>query len=484
MDLEKAFKIIFIIISALSYYSFAQDGYWYIALFLAIIHILTEIKNCGERFLWYMMRLFFTIYYLKGDQSLIYFITLQLSYAKEHERDLFSQTYRIFSVESFQNTCIKNLYCFQALLLFYLEYRLVYAVISFLIILDIVLVKVVNQIVLACKNLRQNPQYKQKIPTLTLFCLDIIINDLNITPQLKVLDIKSHYYRGFQRIYFLFLGITIFILNNIYIFSFEGSSYYFVRIYYTLLVISLLPKIKQGILFLMDFLQNGPIIDIWHINNFDLQQLDNYDQNLTKNQQIIILDVQNFILEYQPGCCCLQQFAFTFQNTYQIIKENWGSILNLLLQTNKSILIQFSFMNKISNQNQQPTQIQFYPFFNDMCFFYFLDLEENQIDLFLFQDLKELNQAIINQYNNLLFNFKVTINVNYYEDSLLPLFINNYQQLTIDQGLSKDSSFFKEYNTLKYSFVGPVISFFVLKKITSQYYFAIRSQALFNDLYY
>ncbi|KAL4508749.1 hypothetical protein ABPG73_006135 [Tetrahymena malaccensis] len=141
-------------------------------------------------------------------------------------------------------------------------------------------------------------------------------------------------------------------------------------------------------------------------------------------------------------------------------------------------------MKKQPFQDGQPTQVQYDTHSDVLHYIYCLDLEKNELLVNFFEDYKELNQAIINQYNNFFLNFQIEIYVHYYEDSFLPLFIKNYKQLTQQQFIPSDSSSFKEYNTLKYSFVGPAISYFVLKKITSQYYFAIRSQALLYDLYH
>ncbi|KAL4481719.1 hypothetical protein ABPG74_007808 [Tetrahymena malaccensis] len=492
MDLEKAFEIIFVVISAQSYYSIAQDEnyLWQImALGLAVFHIGTIIIKKIEMIVLSMMRFFLTIYYLKGEQSLICFITLQLTIVKQLSIYLFGPTKRKFSFEFFQIAYIQQLYVFQILLLLQLEYRLVCAVISLLLILDIVFAKLISKINFAFLNVRQNPQYKNCCPILTTasyqnFFISIFSIFSVMAPFKRMRYIDTHYARGFQQIYCLFLGITIFILNNIYMFSIECSSYQFVRIYYTLLVIFLLPKIKKDTLFMWNFVQNGPIIDVWPINKFDLQQLGSYSQNLTKNQQTVILDIQNFTSQYisNLSCCFWSLFSLSKRDTYQIIKDNWGLILNSLLQTNKSILI------KISNYFYCRDDIEYafrtYPSSEVLHYLYFLDLEKNELFVNFLEDYKELNQAIINQYNNKLLNFVIDIKVNYYEDSFLPLFIQNYKLLTNEQNIPRDSPSFQEYNTLKYSFVGPAISYFILKKVTPLYCFAIRSSTLLNDLYY
>ncbi|KAL4481718.1 hypothetical protein ABPG74_007807 [Tetrahymena malaccensis] len=491
MDLEKAFEIIFIVISALSYYSIAQDEnyLWQIMAFgLVIFHIGTIIIKKIEIIVLSMMRFFLTIYYLNGEQSLICFITLQLTIVKQLSIQQYRRTYKKFSI-GIQIPFIAQLCVFQILLLLQLETRLLCAVISFLLILDIVFAKLNSKMILASGNVRQNPQQKYYFPIITnasyqIFYIAIFSIFPVMAPFKRMRSIDYHYARAFTQIYCLFIGITIFILNNIYMFSIECSSYQFVRIYYTLLVIFLLPKIKKDTLFIWNFAQNGPIIDVWPINNFDLQQLDSYSQNLTKNQQTIILDVQNFTSQYIGNYrfCCWSRFLLIKQDTYQIIKDNWGLILNSLLQTNKSILIKIS--NYLWCRDDEQQTVLAYPCSQVLHYLYFLDLEKNELFVNFLEDYKELNQAIINQYNNQLFNFVIDIKVNYYEDSFLPLFIQNYKLLTNEQNIPRDSPSFQEFNTLKYSFVGPAISYFVLKKVTSQYYFAIRSPTLLNDLYY
>ncbi|KAL4470411.1 hypothetical protein ABPG74_012022 [Tetrahymena malaccensis] len=419
------------------------------------------------------MRLFLTIYYLKADQSFIYFITILLTFTKEHQGCLFSYPEMI---EAFQTICIQHLCSFQILLLLKVEYRLSYAVLSFMLILDIVFVKILRKIQFSMYNWRENDQYKQKQPILTLRCIYSIFGYFYINHNMYT---STYYFYkiNFIRMFCLFEGIAIFILNNIYLFSIEGSDYKFLRIYFTLLVISLIPKIKQETLFLRNFLQNGPIIDVWNINNFDIQQLDSYDQKLTQYQQKIILGVQNFNLEYQSCLCCLQKFVITEQNNYQKIEQYWGFILNLLFQTNKSFAIQIT---------KEKNTVMSQPFFYEIdCQPYILDLEKKKICFDLKQNFQKLNQAILNQYKNQFFDFGVVkFRMDYYEDYFLPILIEKYKLLTVKQNISGDSSSIKKYNKIKYSFVGPVISYFVLKKFTSQYYFAIRSQALFNDLYY
>ncbi|KAL4470410.1 hypothetical protein ABPG74_012021 [Tetrahymena malaccensis] len=74
--------------------------------------------------------------------------------------------------------------------------------------------------------------------------------------------------------------------------------------------------------------------------------------------------------------------------------------------------------------------------------------------------------------------------MDYYEDYFLPFLVKNYRLLTLEQNISGDSISVKEYNTLKYTFIGPTISYFVLNQFTSKNNFAIRTQILFNDLYF
>ncbi|KAL4500209.1 hypothetical protein ABPG73_011317 [Tetrahymena malaccensis] len=167
--------------------------------------------------------------------------------------------------------------------------------------------------------------------------------------------------------------------------------------------------------------------------------------------------------------------------------REWAFILRQLIQTNRSFAIKISKWMTFPFLDEQPTQFeQIHPFAFDLqCFPCFFNLEQKEISLRFSKDLKELNQEIINQYNQQYSDFRIRyLDMDYYEDYFLPFLVKNYRLLTLEQNISGDSISVKEYNTLKYTFIGPTISYFVLNQFTSKNNFAIRTQILFNDLYF
>ncbi|EAR92008.1 transmembrane protein, putative (macronuclear) [Tetrahymena thermophila SB210] len=279
-------------------------------------------------------------------------------------------------------------------------------------------------------------------------------------------DVFNFYNLNFQKIGSIIFMIVFYILNNIY-FSNAENNYILARIYFTILLAFSLTSINQEIKFLRDYIKNGSFIDIWPVNQYYIQKLYKYEEELTVNKRYIILNILKQSHDQNP------QFQDGYQQLLEQINQDWQVIMKLLLRTKKSFAVSFS-------------DIQYQCHYKIKSINFFLNLENKEIFFAFKKNQEELNKTFLDLYQqNYFSSCKIKqIQLDYYEDYLIPFLTENYKLLIQSKGYQFDSTYDKErFLELKNSFVGPIFSYYVLSKYTVNNPFFIGVQVLFFDLY-
>ncbi|KAL4442216.1 hypothetical protein ABPG74_009234 [Tetrahymena malaccensis] len=454
----KSLSLILIRIAGIvsSYYLY-QDGYWCFAMVLIICQIgLSSKQRSIKQNSMFAIRIYLMISYISRGEYSLYFVSAQLVYVHQYMLLFDGKKHDLFL--TFRQFCQQSITQFQSILFLYTDYK--FLLLVWLAVVYSVFEKQIKKIEKAMLNVRENTIFEgwyfyclQPFFILNMFdgTFSFIIQDI-ITPN----DLFDYYLYNFENFFGTFLMVVIYILNNIYFSSTENSCL-LARIYFTILLVISLIKIQQKIKILRDFIKNGSFIDIWSVNSNIIQNIYNYEEELTINKRFVILKFLN-----QPN-----------EQNVQINEEYWQNVTKLLVKTNKSFIISF-FDVKYEHFHQLKSMI------------IFVNLEKKEIFINFQKKQEELNKTFLDlYYRNQFSQCKIeSIQLNYYQDYLLPFLLEN-KTLLIDISTNSFESTYdkKNFLELKHSFTCPILSYYLLRKHTINYPFYIGIQTLFYDLY-